>query len=172
MPPSHQDLRRQLAKESPAPVYLVLGAGQWARRQAVNLVRRAVVGDDPSPWAMSRGRAGECDVGALLDGAMTLPMGGDRRLVMITAVENLKATDLEPLADYAESPSVTSCLLLEGGKLPTNNAAARRLRKAAALVECPALRPYQIPRWLVDEISARGRKAGPGAAERFQELLG
>jgi DNA polymerase-3 subunit delta len=172
MPPAHQDLRRQLAKGSPAPVYLVLGAGQWARRQAVDLVRQAVVGDDPSPWAMSRGRAGECDVGALLDGAMTLPMGGDRRLVMITAVENLKAADLEPLAEYAEAPSATSCLLLEGGKLPTNNAAARRLRKAAALVECPALRPYQIPSWLADEMRARGRKAGPGAAERFQELLG
>jgi DNA polymerase-3 subunit delta len=169
---SHEDLGRQLNNGEISPVYLVLGPGHWARRQAVDKIRVAVVGDDPSPWAMSRGRAGECDVGVLLDGARTLPMGVDRRLVAMAGVENLKAADLELLADYAEAPSPTSCLLLDGGKLPTNNTAARRLRKAAALVECPALRPFQIPRWLADEIRGRGRKAGPGAADRIHELLG
>ena len=124
---SLEDLRRKLGKEPPAPVYLVLGAGLWARRQAVDLLRRAVAGEDPSPWAVSRGRAGECDIGSLLDGARTFPMGCDRRFVAITAVENLKLSDLEPLADYAEAPGVTSCLVLEGGKM----LAASRTTKTA-----------------------------------------
>jgi DNA polymerase-3 subunit delta len=40
------------------------------------------------------------------------------------------------------------------------------------VVDCPALRPYQVPAWLAGEIRERGRRAGPGAAERLQEVLG
>ena len=40
------------------------------------------------------------------------------------------------------------------------------------VVDCPSLRPYQIPRWLEAEIRRRGGRAAGGVAERLQEILG
>jgi DNA polymerase-3 subunit delta len=99
-------------------------------------------------------------------------MGVARRLVALSGAENLKIPELELLAEYAQEPCATTCLVLEGEKLPSTGAAAKRLRAAAVVVECPSLRPYQIPRWLAAEIESRGGRVAGGVAERFQEILG
>lgn len=169
---SLETLQADLKRQGPGPVYLVLGPGSWLRRQAMAGLRRASVGDDDSPWAVSRGRAGETDLGELLDGARTRPMGVARRLVILTGAENLKIADLELLAEYVLAPCATTCLVLEGEKLPSTGGAARRLRAAAVVVDCPSLRPYQIPRWLEEEIKRRGGRAAAGVAQRLQEILG
>ncbi|MCZ6747178.1 MAG: DNA polymerase III subunit delta [Acidobacteria bacterium] len=169
---SLETLQADLERQQPGPVYLVLGPGNWPRRRAMECLRHGAVGDDDSPWAVSHGRAGETDLGQLLDGARTRPMGVVRRLVVLTGAENLKIPELELLAEYAQEPCTTTCLVLEGEKLPSTAAAARRLRAAAVVVDCPSLRPYQVPRWLAAEIKSRGGRAAGGVAERLQEILG
>ncbi len=161
------------AGRDPAPVYLLVGAGTWARDQALALLRSAVLGEAaPDPGTFLRVQAGEVDLARVLDAACTLPMGGTRRLILLGGVEGLAAEELALLADYAGQPCPSTCLALAARELPARSRGARGLLAEAVRVDCPALRAYEIPRWITGEIRRRGRRAEPGVAELLQEILG
>ena len=162
-------LARALTDGSPAPVYVVTGAGTWFRDQALAALRQAILGPEPDPLAETRGNLGEADLSRLLDAARTRPMLGGRRLVLIGQAEALDGAGAALLMDYASAPPAFSCLVLHGESLP---AAARALATAGVAVSCPALRPWEVPRWIGERLRAARLAAGSGVAEALHDLLG
>jgi DNA polymerase III delta subunit len=161
------------AGRPPAPVYLLLGPGVWAREQAVALLRAAALGGEADgPGAVLRVRAGETDLVRVLDSASTLPMGMPRRLIILTDLEVLAVGDLELLAEYASRPCATTCLVLAAAQLAARSRAAKSLLAGCARVECAAPRSYEIPGWLAGELRRRQRRCEPGVPELLQEILG
>jgi DNA polymerase-3 subunit delta len=164
-------LERSLAKAPPQPVYLVLGSEGLARRRIVARLRNAVAGPDPSPMTMIHARAGETDLTGVLDAARTFPLLGGLRLVHLTAAEDLRPEEVRQLADYATRPQATTCLVIEGEKLPTGGAAPDLLARAERL-DCAPPRAWEVPAWLQAEVKRRGLTAAPGVTARLQEILG
>jgi DNA polymerase III subunit delta len=158
------------ATEGAVPrVIALIGPDDWRREQEIAALRRRVLGEPPDPLAETRVRAGEVDLVALLDAARTRPLLGGRKLVVLQAVEALTAPDWVLLADYVAASQRSTTLVLGGLSVPASGAPLLRLIE---VVDCPALRAWEVPRWLAGRLRDRGLPFEPGVPEAMQAALG
>jgi DNA polymerase III subunit delta len=95
-----------------------------------------------------------------------------RRLVVGKAIDEVKAADLEPLADYAEDPNPSTCLLLTAEKVDVRFKAFQVLKKRGYLHVFAPLRDQALGGWLRGEARARKLTLAPDAAEALATAAG
>ena len=166
-----EGLNRSLATDGAAPFYLLLGASTWHRNQALEAIRQATVPEEDRALAETRGRVRECDLTEILDSARTLPLGVDRRLVILTGGSALDREETELLVEYASAPRRTTTVVLCATKLPAGPG-ARALKLAACTIECAEPRSWEVVGWIRSELGRRGLEHHPGVPEALQALLG
>ena len=80
--------------------------------------------------------------------------------------------DLEPLAEYAEDPNPSTCLVLVGDKVDVRFKAFQALRKRGYLHEFAPLRDQALAGWLRAEAKARKIDIRPTPPRRWPTLAG
>jgi len=155
-------VRKQIAQRKPDPTYLILGDDEAEMsRLATDLSE--LVEDELRAFNLERFYGNEKGVSAasIVEAARTLPMLGDRRVVMVLRAERLlkpkrrgktaededpadaeeeSASDLEPLADYAAKPEPLTTLILVATDIDRGRKANKALLKHATVVECWGLK--------------------------------
>src|SRR5262249_13469349 len=79
---------------------------------------------------------------------------------------------LDLLAQYADSPTASTCLLLTATKLDGRRKLVALARKAGWLVACDPLPRAALPSWIAREARARGHGIGNDVAELLAGLSG
>jgi len=155
-------VRKQIAHGKPDPLYLILGDDETEMsRLATDL--SALVEDELRPFNLERLHANDKGVSAtsIVESARTLPMLGDRRVVIVLRAERLlkpkrrakagddedasdsddePAGDLDALGDYAPRPEPRTTLVLVATDLDRGRKANKSLLKHATIVECWGLK--------------------------------
>jgi DNA polymerase-3 subunit delta len=127
--------------------------------------------------------AGEAPIGKILEAANTLPMMAKKRLVIVRGIERLekageadddkkRSSPSDALAEYVQSPSPSSCVLLVGTKLDGRRKLATVARKSNVIVACDPLRPHQLPQFVRDEARRRGHVMAHDVADAIVDLAG
>jgi len=149
-----------------------LDGDPYPRGQVLAALRQAVVGGEESAFNLEVMRAPEARSGGILGAARTLPMLGDRQLVLVHEVDKLEADDLRKLVPYVQNPSPTTCLVLVTQKADKRLKLFKQLHKKGWLHSFPPLKDRQVPAWLTREARRRKVTLGPGAAERIADSVG
>jgi DNA polymerase-3 subunit delta len=159
---SFDALVARLKKGEIAPLYLIVGDDEGAKDRAVRRFVDAVP-DDLQAFALERLSALDTDPAAVVAAARTLPMLGDRRVVIVTRAEKwltgkrrgkADAADepesdsedaaapggLDLLEAYAESPEPLNTLVLLASDVNRTMRVVKALVKHAHLVECWGLK--------------------------------
>jgi DNA polymerase III subunit delta len=172
-PPPPPDIIAAVARGEIAPVYCLSGERYLVDATAA-AIRAAVLAEAGAGAAFNNDvfDLKEKGLAAALATAQTLPMMARRRLVVGKAIDEVKAADLEPLADYAEDPNPATCLLLIADKVDVRFKAFQVLKKRGYLHVFAPLRDQALAGWVRGEARARKLTIAPDAAEALATAAG
>lgn len=173
-PPQQQpDIAGALARGQIDPVYCLSGEPYQVDATAA-AIRAAVLAEAGPAAAFNQDIFDLKDKGmaAALGTARTVPMMAKRRLVVGKGIDDVKAGDLEPLADYVEDPNPSTCLLLLAEKVDVRFKAFQALRKRGYLHVFAPLRDREVPGWIRTEARNRKIAIGSDAAEALATATG
>lgn len=180
-------LRQQIAHGQPDPVYLIVGDDE-AEMSQLAAVMSDLVEDELRAFNLERIYANDRGVTAstIIQSAQTLPMLGDRRLVLVLRAERLlkpkrkgKATDDEPgegddegapagdldvLDSYIKKPAPRTTLVLVATDVDRQRKVYKTLQKHAAIVECWGLRGSKDARVDLRDVARTAEKLVKQAA--------
>ncbi|MBQ9547905.1 MAG: DNA polymerase III subunit delta [Bacteroidales bacterium] len=108
----------------------------------------------------------------VITAARRYPMMADRQLVVVKEAQNMKG--LEELALYCNNPldSTVLVLLLRGASADKRKSLYKSVQKVGAVLESPAIRDYEIARWIGAYYQGRGLEIDPRAAALLGESAG
>ena len=159
-------------------IVLIHGADAQLLDDAQTAVNRALF-PDPAHAVFDRdvfdGRA--ADVDAILNAALTLPLGAPRRLVVVRHGQGLAAKGADAVARYAANPNPGACLLLLADEPlgPSRDRKAHWLLgavPAAAVVELVLRRGRAVPEWLRERAAGEGLQVSEEAARLLVQWVG
>lgn len=156
------------------PAYLIVGPDELKRNQALARLRSRV--DGPfSAFNLEEIHVGpDLDEVGVLASLNTLPMGGDRRVVVIEPAEKLPKAISEAIVSYLASPNELCTLALVAASL----AKSTRLYKAVAsvgprsVIECAARKGRDLPPYVQKLASAHGVSIDFEAARELVARVG
>ncbi len=155
-------VRKQIEQGKPDPVYLIIGDDEVQMNDLANGLGD-LVEEDLRAFCLQRMHATDKGVSAstIAQAAQTLPMLGDRRVVIVLHAERIlkpkrksKATDavdaddgdgeppgdLEALEDYLKNPEPRNTLVLVAADADRQRKVYKALQKHASIVECYGLK--------------------------------
>jgi len=166
-------LAEHLRHGPPLPAYAIIGDEPFARAQALQALRRALLKDSDPDLALSQYTGVEApDPKDLFDELRTPAFLGPRRLVIIEDAGTFVANARDALLTYLEKPSRTGTLVLTLDRLPKNEKPGIAIRKVGMVVVCTAPREYELPRWVTARAREHGKRIDPAAARRLAECVG
>jgi DNA polymerase-3 subunit delta len=156
-----QAVRRQITQGKPDPIYLIVGDDE-AEMSRLAAELSGLVEDELRAFNLERLYAGEKGVSpaAIVESARTLPMMGDRRVIVVLRAERMlkprrrgKAVeeegpeddgeppgDLDVLDAYVRKPEPMTTLVLVASEVDRTRRLYKSLQKQATIVECLGLR--------------------------------
>jgi DNA polymerase-3 subunit delta len=191
VPPS--TVRKQLAKGTPDPVYLIVGDDE-AEMSRLAAEINALVEDELRAFNAERFYAGEKGVtpAAVVEAARVLPMMADRRVVTLVRAEKMlkprrrgKAAQAEPedepepeapteldvLEAYVRSPVPQTTLVMVAADVDRTRKLYKTILKQATIVECWGLKGSRDARVDLREVARTAeqlvRQAVTGAGQQI-----
>lgn len=156
------------------PAYLIVGPDELKRKQALARLRARVDGPFSAFNLEELTASGDMDDVSVLASLNTLPMGGDRRVVVIESVEKLPKAVSEAIVGYLANPNESCTLAL----VATTLAKTTRLYKAVAkvgprtVIECAAKKGRDLPPYVQKLASAHGVQIAADAARELVARVG
>ena len=168
------DVDRFIARPDPGqPIVLIYGPDAGLVRERVDALVRASVDDPNDPFALARieGEELAANPARLIEEALTVPLFGGRRAVLVRAGSRNIAAALEPVL---AQPSNECRVIIEAGDLK-KSAPLRALcekAKAAAALPCYADNDAAVARLIDDEMREAKLSIAPDARATLVSLLG
>lgn len=154
--------------------YLIVGPDELKRKQALARLKARVDGPFAAFNLEELVASADLDPVSVLASLNTLPMGGDRRVVVIESVEKLPKAVSEAIVGYLESPNESCTLALVAASL----AKSTRLYKAVAkvgprtVIECSAKKGRDLPPYVQKLAGAHGVSIATDAARELVARVG
>ena len=112
------------------------------------------------------------DLADVLDELRTMPLLGDRRIVVVRDADSFVTRYREKLEDYLASPSTTGTFVLDVKKWPSNTRLAKLVEKIGQSMRCEPPTGKEFDAWLMQYASSLGKRIAPPAVQLLRDLLG
>ncbi len=166
---------------SPVSVYLLMGDEPVFAREFLERLRHAL-SIEPGSLDEALLDARETPVAAVAHQVQTLPMEGERRLVILQAVNRYNATELQALARLIPQIPPFSCLVLlpepaessersERTESAGWQAVVNAVREHGMLITLEPLRGKSLEARLIEAARAAGKRLRPPEAQLLMELV-
>jgi DNA polymerase-3 subunit delta len=171
---SVETLRRELAKRSPAPVYLVEGDEPLLADEAVQVIVEAALPATGRDFNFSVYSGDDETAREFLAQARSYPFMAERRVVVLRRFDKLALRDRDEAAfmEYLKSPAPTTVLILVATKIDRRTSVAKALDRAARPVGAVPLAEASLPAWVRQRLAARGLAIDEPGCRRLVELAG
>lgn len=156
------------------PAYLIVGPDELKRKQAVARLRARVDG----PFAMFNleevSVTADLEPAELLSSLNTLPMGADRRVVVIDAPDKLPKPVSEALIDYLADPNESCTFALVISSLAKTTRLYKALAKVGprSVIECAAKKGRDLPPYMQKLAASHGVSIDYDAARELLARVG
>lgn len=165
-------LKKDIAAGKLLPVYVVCGAEELLKREAVAIIGACALENSPKEFNETRLSWKETSADAVADACRTFPMMGPRRLVLVTGIDKAKAADLAPLTEYVKDPSPTTVLVLVGASVDARLGFYRAVKKVGRIMKLEAPYANKIPTWVSGRAREKGVQIEPAATHMLADILG
>lgn len=162
------------------PVYLVFGSERFLHDAVLRALREAATRGGIPGLNDDQLVGGEHSADAAISAARTLPMMGDRRLVLVRHIDRWESkgkggksgSDLDRLLDYAQNPTETTVMVLSSASLDKRRKLFTQAKKEGWLVECEPPKTHELPGWVGRAVRERGNKISGPVAEFIAAIGG
>jgi DNA polymerase III subunit delta len=183
---THAQIQSQIKSGKPEPIYLIVGDDERGKDDLVHLFH-ALVPEDVRAFNLERVSAPDSDPATVVSIARTLPLLGDRRVMIVTRAEKwltgkkrgkaaaddegdgedagedaaptAAAGSGDALTAYVESPEPNTTLVLVACDMNRTTRLVKALLKSAVIVECWGLKGEKDARGpaIADALQRAGR---------------
>lgn len=163
-----EDVRKGIFK----CVYLLMGEEPYYP----DLVCDAILDNCLQDWEKDFNQivcyGGEVDAETVITAARRFPMMAERQLVVVKEAQQMKS--LEELAVYCQNPldSTVLVILMHGASADKRKALYKSVSKTGVVLESPALRDYEVPKWIQEYYQSLGLRIHPEASALLAESAG
>lgn len=163
---------KDLARAPISPVYLFTGEAEFLMEEAWEQLLERIVPPKARNFNGERLPAKEYTASHVLERLNTLPMFGQKQLVMVQRVETWPKDQRNQLAAYLEHPLPTSCLVLTASQKKGMEKLTPAVEKVGRIVNFPALTERDAPRWLQERARRLKKTITPQAAALLVNVVG
>ena len=168
-----EELIRGLKQGKILPLYLFFGDEEFLLQEAVDLIISAVVDPGSRDFNFNTVYCKGTSGNEIVNLCQALPFMAERRLVIAREIEALKATDLEELAAYLQSPSPSTCLVLISNQPRfEKKAIIAPVEANGAVVRFFALLDRDMPGWIESWVRRQGLSIQRDAMQYVWQTLG
>lgn len=155
-----------------APVYLLMGEEPYYPDMVCDAIIRQALSDEERDFNQTIFFGLDVDAGTVASEARCYPMMAERRLVVLKEAQSMKT--LEDLSLYCAEPmdSTVLVILMHGASADKRRALYKNVSKNGVVLDSPALRDYEIDRWISSYYRGRGLSIDPDAAALLGEYTG
>jgi len=168
----YEEFKQKVAQGKVAPVYVFCEREEYFFAEGVRLLQEKVLGAGEAEFNYQQFYGDETDAGQIVNAALTAPMLGRRRLIVVREAQALPDQEWRKLADYARNPADSSVLVLLAYGLRAGNGKIKPLASLAEVVSCYPLFENQAVGWMIGQARQRGYRMSRAAAERLLEQVG
>ncbi|HWB12951.1 MAG TPA: DNA polymerase III subunit delta [Pirellulales bacterium] len=175
MPAVHAiDFLAEKSHPSIPPVCALFGDEPFLKGLALAELRRIVLGEQESEFALSRFDGRTAEWRTVSDELLTVGLfGGGQRLVVVDDADDFVSENRAHLEDYAARPSRTGTLVLVVESWPGNTRLAKHTAAHGLAVECKSPPEAKLIKWLGTLARERhGARLEHDAAELLVEIIG
>lgn len=155
------------------PVYALFGDDAYLRREALEGIARAALGEEPDEPALTRFPGDQATLADVLDEVRTLPFFARRRLAVVEGADPFVTAHRRELETYVEAPSESGCLVLLVKTWAGTTKLAKLVDRVGLAVDCRAPHERELADWIVQLARARhATRLEHDAANLLVELVG
>ncbi len=155
-----------------SPVYLLMGDEPYYPDKVCNHIISNALTDTERDFNQTIFYGPDTDAGTVASEARSYPMMSERRLVVLKEAQNMRS--LEDLAVYCSEPmdSTVLVILMHGAAADKRKALYKNVLKHGVVLDSPAVRDYEIEKWINGYCRSLGISITPEAAMLLGESVG
>lgn len=154
------------------PVYLLMGDEPFYPELVCQAIIDNCVDDFGKDFNETICYGADVTAEQVITAARRFPMMADRQLVVVKEAQMMKS--LEDIAIYCNDPldSTVLVLLLHKAATDKRKALYKGVQKVGVVLDSPALRDYEVPRWIESYYRGKGLSIEAEAAALLAESVG
>jgi DNA polymerase-3 subunit delta len=169
---SRTELERSL-RESPQPLYLLLGVERFLRDTAARSITEvALHGTLLREFNEASFNLVRDSVQAAIAAAEQLPMMSDRRVIRIRDFARLRENDEETLIRYLNNPAPSTVMILVADDLDKRKKSTKALLDNAVVVDFPPLKDSEAKAWAKSRLKELKTTADDAVLSEIVGLVG
>ncbi|MBL8023084.1 MAG: DNA polymerase III subunit delta [Elusimicrobia bacterium] len=154
-------------------VYLLGGPDTLTKEEAVELLKKHYLTDDPSGMGLDVFDGNDSSAGSILTALNTLPFFGGRRLLVVRRAAELATAETNRLADGIPTIPPSNCLvLLWDEKVDQRSVLVQAVKSAGALTVLWPPFENQMPAWVIRRAETAGKQMDRAAAQALLDAVG
>lgn len=155
-----------------APVYLLMGDEPYYPELVCKAIQDNCLQDYEKDFNETVCYGADVTTEQVITAARRYPMMADRQLVIVKEAQMMKS--LEELSVYCTSPldSTVLVILMHKASADKRKSLYKNVQKSGVIVDSPALRDYEMPRWIESYYRSRGLEISPAGAQMLAEAIG
>lgn len=155
-----------------SPVYLLMGDEPYYPDKVCEHIIANALSDTERDFNQTIFYGLDTSAAAVASEARSYPMMAERRLVVLKEAQSMRS--LEELAVYCSEPmdSTILVILMHGASADKRKALYKNAVRNGIVIESPALRDYEVERWISKYCKSSGIEIDPEASALLRESVG
>ena len=155
-----------------SPIYLLMGEESYYLDIVVNKIIDNALDEADRDFNQTILYGNDTNVSSLTTLARRFPMFAKRQLVVVKEAQMMGS--IENMIHYCAKPleSTVLVLLMRGASLDKRKALYKSILKIGTVLDSPAVKDYEVPRWIEEFYRAKGLSISPDAAQLLAEHAG
>ncbi|HKZ22164.1 MAG TPA: DNA polymerase III subunit delta [candidate division Zixibacteria bacterium] len=166
------DFRKQIEKGGIASLYLFLGEEDFVKKEALDLLTQKLIPSGLECFNLNNSDAEETEIPDLINLASTVPVGSERRLVIVKNVEKLKAAPKEQLSNFFPKIPTTTCMVLLATDLSEKDKLYTAVSNSGVIVQFADFKGVSLSKWIAEQFAAKKKKIDSEALKFLEETGG
>jgi DNA polymerase-3 subunit delta len=169
---NYTELIRNIEKGIVSPIYLFYGDEGFLIDEAVKRIVSSIIEPSNRDFNLEILRGGETGGEEIVSKAQTLPFMGERRVVIVKGIDDLKASGAERLVEYCSNPSPTTALILTGHKIDGRGKLYNAISKNGVVIQFKPLYEKDTAGWVMRFAKDSGYRIDNDARDYLLSLVG
>ena len=156
------------------PVYLLTGEENYYIDVVSDYFENHVIDESMRDFDQTVVYGRDTSMAAVISDAKRYPMMSPVHLVIVKEAQDIDTKQWELLATYLQNPSEKGVIVFcyRHKKLDKRTAAYKAIDKQGCVYESPKVWDNQVPRWITDQVKAKGFSINEKATYLITESLG
>lgn len=169
---SRQEILRKFREKKFDPVYLLYGPENFLVRETVHALIESML--DPAERSMNLDTFDGSDVDPkqIISAALSFPMMGERRLVVVWEYEKLDKDKRDILIPYVAKPCSSSTVVFVSENPDFRVGLSKALKEHAVVLKFESPDAREAAAWIVERAKRSGKSITPDAAELLLFIVG